>query len=102
MHRDRVIVGSIVGGLILIFLLGTVWPTEYRYDHIRIGEMDLPVRIERFTGRTECFAVHHEIELPAEIQAIVDRADSSLLGGKPKGETPKDSIYFAWSTRCIP
>lgn len=30
-----------------------VWPTRYRYDHIKLNASDLPVRIDRLTGKTE-------------------------------------------------
>ncbi len=29
------------------------WPTQYRHDHIKLMNVDLPVRIDRFTGKTE-------------------------------------------------
>jgi hypothetical protein len=31
----------------------TVWPTRYRYDHVNLEGTVLPVRMDRFTGRTE-------------------------------------------------
>lgn len=35
------------------FFAGTVWPTRFRYDHLNLGGTILPVRIDRFSGRTE-------------------------------------------------
>jgi hypothetical protein len=31
----------------------SVWPTQYRYDHINLSGRVLPVRIHRFSGTTE-------------------------------------------------
>lgn len=36
-----------------IVLAITVWPTRYRYDHISSQGTVLPVRTDRFSGRTE-------------------------------------------------
>lgn len=33
-----------------------VWPTRYRYDHVQIGRVTLPVRMDRITGRSEVFS----------------------------------------------
>ncbi|MGH9705133.1 MAG: GGDEF domain-containing protein [Candidatus Acidiferrales bacterium] len=30
-----------------------IWPTRYRYDHIKMGSYTFPVRIDRLSGRTE-------------------------------------------------
>ena len=38
--------------LIIVFAV-TVWPTRYRYDHVSAQGTVLPVRIDRFSGRTE-------------------------------------------------
>lgn len=42
-------------GLFLLILGASifVWPTSYRYDRMRVRELDLPVRTNRLTGKTE-------------------------------------------------
>ncbi len=45
---------ALVGVLLIIGVIGLfVWPTRYRYDRMKVQENDLPVRIDRLTGRTE-------------------------------------------------
>lgn len=39
--------------LVLLTLAVLVWPTRYKYDHLKIREADYPVRIDRFTGKAE-------------------------------------------------
>jgi hypothetical protein len=39
--------------VILIGLAVFVWPTRYRYDHMKMRENDLPVRTDRLSGKTE-------------------------------------------------
>ena len=44
--------------IILIFVFGVLlllWLARYRYDTTQIGRLELPVRINRFTGKTEYF-----------------------------------------------
>jgi hypothetical protein len=43
----------ILMGACLIILAVAVWPTRYRYDHVNLRGTVLPVRIDRFSGRTE-------------------------------------------------
>jgi hypothetical protein len=53
---QRLIVLGVVVGLALAAIF--VWPTAYRYDHLKIGDNTFPVRIDRFTGRTEVLNTH--------------------------------------------
>jgi hypothetical protein len=49
----------VMSGFVLIALAGLgifVWPTRYRYDHLGQGKIDVPVRIDRFSGRTEALS----------------------------------------------
>jgi hypothetical protein len=46
-----VVIGICVAVLVPFGYL--VWPTVYRYDHIQVAGSDLPVRIDRFTGKAE-------------------------------------------------
>lgn len=43
--------------LIAVLVVGLfawfIWPTRYRYDHAKFGPMDVPIRIDRLSGRTE-------------------------------------------------
>jgi hypothetical protein len=32
-----------------------VWPTRYRYDHLKIGPNEYPIRTDRLSGETEIF-----------------------------------------------
>ena len=43
---------AIVVVLAMVFA-ATVWPTRYRYDHVNLEGTVLPVRTNRFSGRTE-------------------------------------------------
>lgn len=52
MRRETVIKHCILS-VFLIFAALFIWPTRYRYDHIHRGTMTLPIRIDRFTGKTE-------------------------------------------------
>lgn len=53
--RRKVIFLLVLAGLVLGFGF-TVWPTLFRYDHISVGEgKSYPLRINRFTGRTDLF-----------------------------------------------
>jgi hypothetical protein len=49
----RLVTIQILACVVLIFLGIFVWPTRYRYDHIKQGSNTVPVRIDRFTGKTE-------------------------------------------------
>src|SRR3972149_1322923 len=43
--------------LLLTLLVGIfVWPTRFRYDRLKSGDSEFPVRIDRLTGRAEYFA----------------------------------------------
>ena len=37
----------------IIFVGWFVWPTRYRYDRIKMGQTELPVRIDRITSKAE-------------------------------------------------
>lgn len=49
----RLVIIQVFACVVLVFLGIFVWPTRYRYDHIKQGSMTLPIRIDRFTGRAE-------------------------------------------------
>jgi hypothetical protein len=43
--------------LMVLIVLGIfVWPTRYRYEHLKQGNNDVPVRINRFNGRIEALS----------------------------------------------
>lgn len=42
-----------LGLAILVVLALFVWPTVYRYDHMKLDTYDYPVRINRLTGKAE-------------------------------------------------
>lgn len=60
MNQQRLPHGILVlSGVVLIALAGLgifVWPTRYRYDHLRQSNNDVPVRIDRLSGRTEALS----------------------------------------------
>jgi len=39
--------------IIIIILTYTVWPTPYRYEHLKLNDNVYPLRINRFTGNAE-------------------------------------------------
>ena len=53
MKKILLIASLIFIGLLLFGYF--VYPTRYRYDHIKIGQNDLPMRTDRVTGKTEVF-----------------------------------------------
>lgn len=52
-----------------------VWPTRYRYDHMKLGDNNYPVRANRLTGKTEVLAQGGWIEFP---KAEGDRQEQDL------------------------
>ena len=48
----KIIIG-IIGLVVLALFAIYVWPTRYSYDHMRMGQRELVVRIDRFSGVTE-------------------------------------------------
>jgi hypothetical protein len=50
-------IGSVIGAAAIISFALFVWPTPYRYDHIRSDGISYPVRTHRITGRTERFTL---------------------------------------------
>ena len=44
---------STIAAVFMSLFMFFVWPTPYRYDHLRTSGHSLPVRINRFTGRAE-------------------------------------------------
>lgn len=79
---------------IVLFLITTacaffVWPTRYRYDHLKIGQNSFPVKIDRITGNTKVLYptgwVAKEIgneELPTN-QISQLKVEGALLDGRP-------------------
>jgi len=43
----------VLAALAAAVFLVTVWPTRYRYEHVNLRGTVLPVRIDRFSGKTE-------------------------------------------------
>jgi hypothetical protein len=43
----------ILGAVVVIVFAWCVWPTLYRYDHLRTKYLTAPVRINRITGNAE-------------------------------------------------
>lgn len=46
-----------------------VWPTRYRYDHLKMGDSNYPVRTDRLTGKTEVLAQNGWQELISESES---------------------------------
>jgi hypothetical protein len=45
---------KILGILAIIIIISFfVWPTMYKYDHIKLGDGTYPNRVNRFSGNTE-------------------------------------------------
>jgi hypothetical protein len=74
---------AVVASAILITCLAFyVWPTRYRYDHLKLGANDYPIRTDRLSGNTEIFfpygwvkrepsVSHPEVELnPPDLFAL--------------------------------
>jgi hypothetical protein len=62
----------VVVALASLLLIGIfVWPTRYRYDHVNLQGNVLPVRIDRFTGKTEMLDASgwHEPSSPVALPA---------------------------------
>ena len=64
-----------------------VWPTRYRYNHIKIEANDFPIRIDRFTGKTEIFRLSgwrdpDEQNRPKPELEIIQAQDLSKLDGR--------------------
>lgn len=84
--RGRVKLSRLYWALITAVLVAfavLVWPTPYRYDHFKRGVIEMPVRINRFTGRAECFVGHGPID-------PLDRAWDSANGQR----------VSRWSSDC--
>jgi hypothetical protein len=68
--------------LIAVLVVGLfgwfVWPTRYRYDHLKFGQMNLPVRIDRFSGRAEAL-------YPSGWETLGHTTDT-IPSGAPVGE----------------
>jgi hypothetical protein len=87
-HRlKRPIVQTLLAMAILSILAIFVWPTAYKYDHMKIGTNNLLVRIDRLTGKTEILypsgwrasaggngttAVNQVLALPSEQASKID------------------------------
>ena len=56
--------------LVLIGYGFLVWPTRYRYDHLKQGNSDLPVRTNRFNGQSEALSSDGWIPLGARSRKI--------------------------------
>lgn len=50
-YKSRIRLAVVAVALAIVAMY--IWPTGYRYDHMTLGSSDLPVRINRFTGKTE-------------------------------------------------
>ncbi|HXR40662.1 MAG TPA: hypothetical protein VN776_16280 [Terracidiphilus sp.] len=50
--KKSTIYGTLGVAVLVVFGL-FVWPTRYRYDHMKLDANDYPVRISRLTGETE-------------------------------------------------
>lgn len=51
----RSLISAFLGWAAFIALASYVWLTPYRYDHVKIGNDNLPLRINRLNGKTEFF-----------------------------------------------
>jgi hypothetical protein len=52
---NRNLIPFLVAVIVLGCLAFFVWPTRYRYDHLKIGQNEFPVRTDRLSGATEIF-----------------------------------------------
>lgn len=72
----------ILGAVGLVAILLFVWPTLYRYDHIKMGPYSYPVRIHRITGGAEMLYQTGWGKLgpppPAKAQSSLSGATSDL------------------------
>ena len=53
-----------------------IWPTRYRYDHIKVGENNLPVRTDRFNADTEVLYPTGWVSL----RKRTENADREIMG----------------------
>jgi hypothetical protein len=61
-----------------------VWPTRYRYDHLKLGANDFPVRIDRIDGETEVFfpgGWRKQTETAPKVEADLPPWDLSKISG---------------------
>jgi hypothetical protein len=67
-------------GLPAILAFGVlVWPTRYRYDHIKAGSSEFSVRIDRITGETDVFETRGGWESTVRVAAAPLSPDQLAL-----------------------
>lgn len=85
---------------VLAVLAVFVWPSRYKYDHMKLGGSDFPVRIERLTGKTEILrnsgwerSPGESLAFPnGEVAKLVDK-ESMTLSGEIKVEVYNGSSW---------
>ncbi len=84
-----------------------VWPTRYRYDHMKIGENDLPVRTDRLGGKGEFLLPNgwHALGKTAEAQKTTTEqglptkpwnTSALVVTGPPSFDVSKDGKSLEW------
>jgi hypothetical protein len=53
----KAVLALVVACVLGAFAFG-VWPTLYRYDRLKVGNSEVPVRIHRFTGDTHVLGAY--------------------------------------------
>jgi hypothetical protein len=81
---------------ILVGLGVFVWPTRYRYDHVKMGENDFPLRTDRLSGRSEMLTPQygwHTLGRPAETQnlPVIQELPTERLA-KLEGQASVDDV----------
>jgi hypothetical protein len=87
----------LLGIAVFVVLAVFVWPTRYKYDHMKLGEDDLPVRIDRLTGKTEILfpqGWHAASEKTAENQIPAEQELPAEEVAKPTGQAQITS--YGW------
>lgn len=72
-----------------------VWPTPYRYDHFKAGPIEMPVRINRFTGRGECFRGETYTE-PGDLSIKEDSTNATSVYLRKYGK----EVSYGWRENC--
>src|ERR1035437_9155802 len=70
-----------------------VWPTRYRYDHLKLGQNEFPVRTDRLSGDTEVFYPSGWIKRESSVsQPDTDLAPWEVATLQTTGQMEFDSV----------
>jgi hypothetical protein len=105
MTRKRVATAAVL----ILTLIGygfLVWPTPYRFDHLKQGNSDVPVRTNRFTGQSDALSSGGWIPLGARSRKISPGIPPDVNPNKIDSKEPaavdwRDGLVDAPATRAL-